>query len=434
MTIKNPEASLKKEISRLGFGAIALNGVIGAGIFALPAVAAARTGAFSPWIFLICGVLILTIVLSMARAASFSNETGGPVVYATQAFGPFVGFQTGWLFALSRFSSLAANANLMVTYAAWFWAPIDDGFFRGAAVTFILVALTVFNVIGVRRSMLTIFIFTALKLIPLTALALVGISHTSPGLLLEAGLPEFSSLGETILIVLYAFVGFEGAVVPAGEGKNARRDIPRALFSTVAIITVFYIVIQMVCLAILPELAASKTPLAGTAEILFGPVGATILTLGAFFSIGGNLSASMLSAPRLFYALARDGSLPAWMANIHPTYNTPANAIMLYGALCLVLALSGSFLWLATMSTMVRLFAYGLSIAAIPSLEKTIPEEADQFRLPGGMTIPVIAIVICIWLSTHASMKSWLTMLAFSVAGSILYFLERKKVRNKQSP
>lgn len=422
------EASLKRAIGRLGFSAISLNGVIGAGIFALPAVAAARTGLFSPWIFIICGVLILTIVVSMSRAASFFSSTGGPIAYATAAFGPFAGFQAGWLLTLARVSSTAANVNLMVLYAGWFWAPVATGAARMVAISVIMIALTVTNVIGVRKSMSVIFVLTALKLFPLSLLLIVGIAQVNPGVLISAGIPAPDTLGETILVVLYAFVGFEGAVVPAGEGKNARRDIPRAMVGTVAVITVFYVLIQMVCQAVMPDLAGSETPLADVAAILFGPAGAVLLTLGALVSIGGNLSGAVLSAPRLFYALARDKSLPGWFARIHPVYKTPANAVIAFGSIALVMALSGTFIWLAVMSTMVRLVTYALSIASIPTLEKTITEEQGQFKLPGGFFIPALALIICAWLSTQASLESWLAMLGFSAAGTLLYFYERNKI------
>jgi amino acid transporter len=421
------EESLNREIGHLGFSAISVNGVIGAGIFALPAVAAAHSGLFSPWIFIICGVLILTIVLSVARAASFFSSTGGPIAYATHAFGPFAGFQAGWLLVLARVASTAANTNLMVTYGGWFWEPLADGAARVAAITIVMIALTVINTVGVRRSMFTLMLLTALKLIPLSLLIIVGISQVNPEMLVNAGIPAPSSLGEIILIVLYAYVGFEGTVVPAGEGQNARRDIPRAMVHTVAAITVFYVLIQMVALAILPDLGASETPLADVAAILLGPAGATLLTVGAVISIGGNVSGTFLSAPRMFYALARDKSLPQWFAVVHDKYRTPANSIIAFGVLGLALALSGTFIWLAVMSTMVRLATYALTIAAIPRLEKTIPEEDGQFQLPGGFVIPALGLLICAWLSSQASLNSWLAMLAFAVVGTLLYLFTRKR-------
>jgi len=427
--IVNTEESLDREISRLGFSAIALNGLIGAGIFALPAVAAARSGAFSPWMFVICGVLIMTVVVSIAKAASYFRNTGGPIVYATQSFGRFTGFQTGWLLGLARAASTAANTNLLVTYAGWFWAPLEGGIQRAIAIALVCLILTVLNIIGVRKSMLTVYIFTLLKLIPLSLLVLLGISYVDPGLLFGAELPVPNTLGDTILVLLYAYVGFEGAVVPAGEARDPRKDIPRALMVTVIVTGIFYFLIQAVSVAVYPELTSSTTPLADVALVLMGSIGATILSLGAIFSISGNISAMMLSAPRMIYALSREGSLPGWFSRVHPKFHTPANSIGFLGIFAMVLALSGGFVWLAAMSTLVRLMVYGVSIASLPGLNKTLPEHKDNFRLWGGFAIPALGLVLCVWLGTHAKQEAWFTIAAFMAMGTVLYALARKSAR-----
>ena len=424
--------ALNRDIGQLGFAAIALNGVIGAGIFALPAVAAAKSGYFSPWLFLICAVLIMTVVLSFARAASFFRDTGGPIQYAGMAFGSFAGFQTGWLTYIGRLAAIGANISLMVTYAGWFWAPLADGTGHQVAVAFTFVLLAIFNAVGVRQSMTVVFLFSALKLVPLFLLILLGLTQIRPEILLQGELPVVGTLGETVLILLYAFVGFESAVVPAGEARNPRRDIPRAITLTVLTITVVYFLIQLISVSVLPELASSKTPLADVAKVLMGATGAALLTLGAVFSIGGNCSASMLSAPRMTYALAKMGSLPEWFGKVHPRFRTPLNSILFYAVIGLLLALSGSFIWLAVVSTLARLLSYILGVAALPVLEKRMETTTDQFRLPGGYFIPAIALLLCVWLSTFASATAWLTTAAFFVLGSILYMLSGK-ARQKEN-
>ena len=415
------KVSLNRDIGQLGFAAIALNGVIGAGIFALPAVAAAKSGNFSPWLFLICAILIMTVVLSFARAASFFRDTGGPIQYAGLAFGPFAGFQTGWLTYVGRLAALAANVSLMVTYAGWFWAPLGSGLVHQLAIALMFVVLAVFNVVGVRQSMSVVFLFSVLKLVPLLLLILMGLVHIQPEILLQAELPVTGTLGETILVLLYAFVGFESAVVPAGEARNPRRDIPRAITITVLIITGVYFLIQLISVSVLPELANSRTPLADVAKVLMGASGAALLTFGAIFSIGGNCSASMLSAPRMTYALARLGSLPGWFGKVHPRFRTPVNSIVFYAVLGLVLAISGSFIWLAVVSTLARLLSYILGIAALPVLERKMETSEDQFRLRGGYFVPALGLLLCGWLATFAAMTAWLTTAIFFVLGSILY-------------
>jgi len=421
------EPGLKREISRLGFAAISLNGVIGAGIFALPAVAAAAGGLFSPWLFLICSLMIMTVVLSMARAASFFSGTGGPMAYVSHAFGPFAGFQVGWLYAFSRVTAFAANINLLLTYAAWFWAPLGQGITRQIALTLMCAFLTWANVVGLRRGMQAIFAFTLLKLIPLTLVVLLGLTHLNPQIFTNAGLPAFDGLGETLLVLLYAFVGFEGAVVPAGEARNPQRDIPRALISSVVAITVLYVMIQIVVISVIPEIAASKAPLADVALVLMGSAGAAVMAAGAVFSVGGNCSSIMFAVPRMVYAMSCQHLLPRWFGAIHQRYGTPANATLFIGGLALFLSLSGSFIWLAAMSTVVRLLAYAACVLALPRLHTALADDARPFDLPGGYLIPLMALVLCGWLLTFASGQSWLTTALFSAIGTIFYFTGRQR-------
>ncbi len=417
---------LNRDISRLGFAAMTLNSVIGAGIFGLPAVAAARAGDFAPWMFVLCAVLTLTIVLSFARASSLVRETGGVLVYASHAFGPFIGFQTGWLTYLSRVTSMAANANLLVTYLSWFWAPLDVHPWRGAALVALMTGLTWLNIVGVRNSIVAIYVFSVMKLLPLSLLVLFGLGKVDPGTLFGADWPELGDMGGTVLVLLYAFVGFEGTVVNAGEGRSPRRDLPRALIQTTLAIAVFYFLIQWVASATLPELADSRTALADVATVLFGTIGAAVLTLGAVFSIGGNLMTSVFSAPRMTWALALDGSMPRWFAGVHPRHRTPHHSIWFYGLLSLALALSGTFVWLAVMSTLVRLTAYMVTIAALPRLAKRTDAPEKAFALPGGLLIPGLAMVLCLWLILQAPASAWLTYGAFFAAGTVVYLLVRR--------
>lgn len=422
----DPERALEKAISAVGYGAINVNGVIGAGIFGLPAAAAAMTGAFSPWLFVISGLLVLTVVLSFAQASSLFQKTGGVIVYASHAFGPFVGFQTGWLAFLARVASIGANTNLLVTYASWFWPPLNAEPYHGIALTAIITGLTWFNAVGVRHSLALLFIWTVLKLLPLSLLILFGLGRVDLHMLAGGEIPQFGALGEAVLLVMYAYVGFEGTVITAGEGRDPRRDLPRALLHTIFGIGVVYVLVQLVAMSVLPELARSETALADVAAVLFGPLGAAVLTLGAVFSIGGNTHASILSAPRMLFALSRDGTLPAWFSRVHPRHHTPSNAIWFYGALGLALALSGSFIWLAVISTLVRLLTYMVCIAALPRILRSTEAEPDGFRLPGGLFIPAIALLLCLWLITHASLESWLMTGLFVLVGTLLHNLSAR--------
>ena len=182
----------------------------------------------------------------------------------------------------------------------------------------------------------------------------------------------------------------------------------------------------MVAVSVAPDLGESKTPLADVALILMGGAGAFLLTLGAVFSITGNLTSSMLSAPRMVYAMSHLGSLPAWFGKVHPRYHTPANAIVFYGCFAAVLALSGGFVWLAAMSTVVRLLVYVACIATLPFLQRTLGEYEGQFRLWGGMAIPALALVLSVALLAQANAASWLVTGGFVVLGAVLYWLTQR--------
>jgi amino acid transporter len=282
------------------------------------------------------------------------------------------------------------------------------------------------NVVGVRQGMLALFVLTALKLVPLLLLILLGIGQVRPEIFSREAMPPLESLGETMLVVFYAFVGFESAVIPAGEARNPRRDIPSALVRTVLLITAFYVLLQAVAVSVAPEIGASETPLADVASQLLGGVGAAVIALGAVFSISGNLTASMLSAPRMLYAMGQQGSLPYWFGRVHGRFHTPANAIGFYAGFAILLALSGGFVWLAVISTVVRLMVYVLSIATLPVLQRRATDAGAAFRLPGGYLVPLLAAGVSIWLMSFAPLESWVGAGAFMALGALVYVLSRR--------
>ena len=420
------DEGLRREISQIGFAAISLNGVIGAGIFALPAVAVAAAGLFSPWLILLCGLLIMPVVLAFASAASYFRHTGGPLAYVGHAFGPFAGFQVGWLFTVSRVAATAANANLMLTYAAWLWEPLAAGWVRQLTLIAVLFGLTWLNVLGVRHAIVTVFVFTLLKLVPILILVLLGLTKLNPEVFTAAGLPAFAGLGETILVLLYAFVGFESTGVAAGEARNPRRDIPMALISSVAAVALNYVLVQIVVVSVAPDIGSSERPLLEVAMLLMGVLGAGMITFGAVFSILGNIFSMLISGPRMLYAMGRQQVLPAWFAQVHPRYLTPARSIVFMGVLAAGLAVSEGFVFLAAMSTVVRLIVYSASILALPRLHTALVEGEKPFRLPGGYVIPAIGLLVSLWLIAQAPLNSWWFTGIYALIGTALYFLARR--------
>ena len=422
------EEKLPRNLGLWGIWMLVVNGLIGAGIFGLPSGAAALAGEYSVLVYAFCALLILPIILCFAELGSYFRGTGGPIRYGTLAFGSFVGFQGGWLYYLARLISFSANTVLLTDSIAYFIDGAGTGTGRIISLAVICVGLSVINVLGSIESIRSMTLFTVIKfavliLLPLGGFILLG-SEVIPSF--ESPIPPTEDLGAAALLLIYAFVGFEGAVVPAGEAKRPERDMPLGLLLGLAVVAVLYMVIQLVSQAALPDLANSKTPLLDVSASLFGPVGAIVLMIGVAASVLANLVSSMFSATRVTYALSLEKSLPRWFGEVHSRYLTPANSVVFFGVAAFLLAAFGSFTVLAAMTVLSRLFLYGMSCAAIPRLRPQFRGEG-RFILKGGYTIPVLGIAACLWLMMQVSERSiWMTAIFVGI-GSFLFWIGKKQ-------
>lgn len=422
-----PEA-LVRQMGATGIGLLALNGMIGAGIFGVPAGAAALAGVWSPLVFVACGLLLGTVMLCFAEIAMRFEHTGGPILYIDTAFGRFAGFQTGWAFYIAGITAYAANLNLLVDSLAWLWPAAGEGRMRIALLAVILGALCWINVTGLKGAVCSLGILTLLKLIPPLALVAAGLGWLAPslGAIGTNPPPMATQFGAAALLVVYAFVGWESALIPTGEVKNPARAMPPALFGALAVVTVLYVLIQTVSIAAVPDLADSERALVDVGETLMGPAGALLITAGVVVSVGGNVAGTMISTPRLTYALARDGNLPQWLSRVHPRYHTPANSIAAFTVLTLALSIIGSFVWLAAMSALVRVLIYMTCIGAMPRLRKHAGPDARDFRLPGGWLIPILAFAACGLLLVQIRLQSVLaTVLVLAVGAGVYWWVRR---------
>ncbi len=422
------EEKLPRNLELWGIWMLVVNGLIGAGIFGLPSGAAALAGEYSVLVYAFCALLILPIILCFAELGSYFRGTGGPIRYGTLAFGPFVGFQGGWLYYLARLISFSANTVLLTDSIAYFIDGAGTGTGRIISLAVICVGLSVINVLGSVESIRSMTLFTVIKfavliLLPLGGFILLG-SEVIPSF--ESPIPPAKDLGAAALLLIYAFVGFEGAVVPAGEAKRPERDMPLGLLLGLAVVAVLYMVIQLVSQAALPDLANSKTPLLDVSASLFGPVGAIVLMIGVAASVLANLVSSMFSATRVTYALSLEKSLPRWFGEVHSRYLTPANSVVFFGVAAFLLAAFGSFTVLAAMTVLSRLFLYGMSCAAIPKLRPQF-RGAGRFILKGGYLIPILGIAACLWLMMQVSERSiWMTAIFVGI-GSLLFWIGKKQ-------
>lgn len=411
------EPKLRRDIGFTGSAFLSFSGMVGAGIFALPGTIYAQFGAFSPWLFPLFALLVLLIALPFARLAALHPQSGGPAAY-TVPFGPLVSFQAGWLYYVARITALAANANVFATYAATLWPPLGGTMGRATTIAALIGLITWVNMVGVKRAVRVLDLLTLLKALPLIALALWGLAWSAGSWPPPGPPPPLSALEAAALIILYAFVGFENSVVPADETADARRTIPRALIVTLLSTAALYFLIQLAYVAVMPPGPAPAAPLAAFAETLIGPLGALILTATALASIAGNLTGSMTATPRVTYALAAQNSLPGWFGAVHPRWATPANSILFMGLAGIALGVTGSFLWLAIVSTLARLIVYALSIAALPKAEKAGA---------GVWAMVAAALAVCLWAAAQSSWQSWAMLGGLVVAGLVLYALARRQ-------
>jgi len=407
---------------------LVVNGLIGAGIFGLPGGAATLAGEYSVLVYAFCALLILPIILCFAELGSYFRGTGGPIRYGTLAFGPFVGFQGGWLYYVARLISFSANTVLLTDSIAYFISGASTGTGRIISLAVICVGLSVINVLGSIQSIRSMTLFTVIKfavliLLPLGGFIILG-SAVIPSFV--SPIPPSENLGAATLLLIYAFIGFEGVAIPAGEAKRPERDIPLGLLLGLAVVAVLYMVIQLVSQAAVPNLVNSKTPLLDVSASIFGPVGAIVLMVGVAASVLANLLSSMFSATRVTYALSLEKSLPSWFGEVHSRYLTPANSVVFFGLAAFLLAVFGSFTVLAAMTVLSRLFLYGMSCAAIPKLRSQFRGEG-RFILKGGYTIPVLGIGACLWLMLQVSFQSvWLTAIFVGI-GSLLYWAGKRQ-------
>ena len=421
-------AQLRRDIGFFGAAFLVLNAMIGAGIFALPGKVAVNAGLLSPWLFLAVGVVFLAVVLTFAELASYFRDSGGPVLYASYAFGPLAGFGTGWVLFLSRMTAFAANANVMAIYLGSLYPWFGEGIGRTAVISIVTLGLTYANILGVKDGVRTMGFFTVLKVLPLILLVLLGLQHVTTGTLIPSASAVIEDLGGTTLLLVYAYVGFETMAVTAGETTEPRRVLPRALIRTVIGTGLLYFLIVLVFISVIPEDTYADATLVDVGRVLAGPAGAIAITLAAVFSIGGNLAGTMIAAPRLIFSLAENRLLPAWFGNVHPRYATPDHSILVMGGLALAMALTGSFVELAVASSLSRMLSYIVCIASLPIIRNRADDtmKARAYRIRGGYLLPLVGLAICLWLTAQATADNWRTVGVLLAIGFVLYAVERR--------
>ncbi len=418
------QTGLVRAIGRWSLAALAVNSVIGSGIFGLPATVAGLLGKRSVLAVLIAGAAMGVIMACFAEVASQFSEAGGPYLYARAAFGRLTGILVGWMLYLAQAAAPAANANLFVIYLAEFWPGAKGTWPRFAILTLLVGVLALINVRGARQGTVVSNVFTVAKILPLlmviSAGAAVMIIHPAifyPAAGAAAPVPG-SAWMKAMVLLIFAYGGFESAMAPMGEAKNPGRDAGFALFVALIVCTVIYALVQWVVVGVLGPGATTDRPLAEVARITMGNRGAALVAIGALVSVYGYLGGKLLGMPRVTFALARGGDLPQLFAAVGPRFHTPWFSILFYAAAVWGLAMVGNFVWNVTLSVVARLFYYAVVCAALIALRRKQPLAAG-LRLPGGPVLAVLGIGITVALATQVDLSKSL-ILAATVGAAVL--------------
>jgi amino acid transporter len=426
-----PEADLVRGIRRWDLVAIAINGIIGAGIFGLPARVYELIGTYSIIAFVACALVVALLILCFAEVSSRFDETGGPYLYAREAFPPAVAFEVGWLIWLARVTAFAANCNLMINYLSYFWLPATTPFWRASVIVLVVAVLAIINLLGIRQAAIVSNAFTIGKLVPIILFIAVGLFFLNPQAFEFGPTPTTGDFSKSVLLLVYAFTGFEMATIPAGEVRDPKKSLPRALLIAILVVAVVYIMIQIVCVGTLPGLGQSTKPLADAGSRFLGTAGGAIISAGAIISITGNLNILLLSASRLPFAMAEQKQLPVFVGSIHRKFFTPYVAILLTAGSMLFLTLKSSFLAALTISTIARLVTYAATCLALPVFRARSNVPAPAFRLPGGTILAILSLLLIVWLLMNSRLDEARAAGWAAGAGLLIYFAYRLYSKSK---
>jgi APA family basic amino acid/polyamine antiporter len=417
-----------------GLGASAVNCIVGSGIFGLPGIAAAMLGPAAVVAYLVCALLVSLIGLCLAEVGSRVSGAGGLYAYVTAAFGPVLGGVAGTLlwFANSVAAS-AAVANLLMDTAALMVPALGPGLWRVVAFVTLYAALATVNIRGARDGARLSVVLAIVKIAPLVLLVVVGAFAVRTSNLEWVAVPALSQVGQTALLLFFAFMGLEGALNISGEVTNPARTVPRAVFLSLTLVAALYIGLQMVAQGVLgAALAGAPAPLVALATQVMGPWGTTLLIATTLLSVSGFLSADMLCSPRNLAALAERRQLPGTLAAVHARFKTPAIAIGAYAGLCALVASSGTFRQLVVVSTAGTLVVYLMCCLGLLRLRaRDVAMAGIPFRAPGGSVVPLAAAALIIWLLSTLAVMEVVATTVLVVVSATVYALQERGRRSR---
>jgi len=392
---------------------LVVGGAIGADIYIISALGSAYLGPASLIVFVVAGVIAIIIALSFAEAAALVPKVGGAFAYVSEAWGDFAGFVVGWPLWIAEVAGIAVMPVAFVQYLLYFVPSLTV--LQGDVIKVVFVSVIAYiNVRGAKAAGRVNDVLTLAKLTPLLLLIVAGFVYlvVHPGTAASNLTPfaplGWSNFGPALILIFWAYTGFELAVIPSGEVENPTKTIPKAMVIGMAIVTFFYIAVGFTALAVVnwSSLQYATAPLAvvGATVLSYTPalalIGGTILGLGALISISGFDESGTLATARLSYAISLEGLFPRLFSRLHPRFGTPANAIIIQSAIALVASLIGGLTQLITFSAFNLAFVYVATCAAVLTLQARRQTGSDRTYLQRltGPVIPVAGVVLSAFL------------------------------------
>jgi len=408
------EVELKSELTLFDVTNLVVGAIIGADIYVASAFGAGLLGPFSLVVWVVAGIIAIVIALCFAQCAALLPKVGGPYAYAHAAWGPFAGFIVGWSLWLAEWMSLAVFPVAFTQYLMFF-LPSLNWISQVTVRVLFVVFLIATNIVGVKAAGRTNDVLTIVKLAPLIFFVVIGslymalntatsITNFSPFYPLGIG-----NFGSALVLIFWAYAGFEISTIPAEEIRNPSRTIPKAIMLGISIVTIFYLTTNIVLFGVRPWslLALDNAPLATATNAVLSSiptlalVGGTIVGVGALISVSGSDESGMIGTSRLGYALAADGLFPQIFAKIHPKFKTPYLGIIIQAATALVAAIVGNLSMLIATSVFFLAIAYVATSASIFSLRGKGAKV--QFHLKGGSLIPSLGVIFSLYLITQCT-------------------------------
>lgn len=420
------------EKNKLGFWSIVLlgiNGIIGSGIFLLPNKAMALIGPASLLVMIFDMFLVLAITFCFAEASGLFKDNGGAYIYAKKAFGNFFGYEVGFLSWMTRIIAYATMSVGFATALAGVFPSLGTPLMKDIIVTVILVLLAIVNLLGLELYKIVQNAATIAKIIPFILFIGMGIFYIQPANFepfFPGGTYTPGTFGAAAVMLFFAFTGFESIAIAAAEMENPQKNLPKATLVTIFIVSAIYLLLLTCAIGIMGYgLADTKAPVQEAFGRIAGTFGTTIVAAGTLVSIGGLCIGSSFITPHSCLALAQKQMMPAFMAREN-RFGAPHWCIIISTLIAMLIAYTGSFTFLASISVVSRFSQYIPTCLAILVFRKTMADTPRAFKIPFGPVIPVIAVLVSLWLLSQATFQQIAMGLGAAVIAVPFYWLVRK--------